>query len=243
MPEKQRVHCLIAAGGTAGAVLNAANEAAVAAFLDGEIPYTAIVPACRSVLEAHSFDAAPTLDDLIRLDRWARNTQTVLDDLVVSLVRWAFFPLMAVGAIALSLKGLTLPKNIFSLVGLLWTAILTIFGVRAILTLLLHILQDRWAANREDRALALKAVVPVLKIALWSVGLIFFLDNAGVKATAGPIDHSYPPSVMLLALAILAVAGECMLNHRRSKSLFGGRKPTGIALAPKLEFPKGRAGP
>jgi 1-deoxy-D-xylulose-5-phosphate reductoisomerase len=53
-------------------VLNATNEAAVAAFLDGEIPYTAIVPACRSVLEAHSFDADPTLDDLVRLDRWAR---------------------------------------------------------------------------------------------------------------------------------------------------------------------------
>ena len=52
-----------AAGGTAGAVLNAANEAAVASFLAGELPFMEIVPACRSVLETHPFDAAPTLDE------------------------------------------------------------------------------------------------------------------------------------------------------------------------------------
>ena len=44
-----------AAGGTAGAVLNAANEAAVASFLAGEMPFTEIVPACRAVLESHTF--------------------------------------------------------------------------------------------------------------------------------------------------------------------------------------------
>ncbi len=60
------------AGGTAGAVLNAANEAAVGAFLAGELHFTEIVPACRSVLDSHSFEAQPSLDQLIELDRWAR---------------------------------------------------------------------------------------------------------------------------------------------------------------------------
>lgn len=66
------------AGGTAGAVLNAANEAAVARFLAGEIPFMEIVPACRAVLENHSFSAEPTLDELLKLDAWARQ----------ELVRW-----------------------------------------------------------------------------------------------------------------------------------------------------------
>ena len=61
-----------AAGGTAGAVLNAANEAAVAKFLDRRISFTDIVPACRAVLEAHHFAPQPTLDDLLQLDAWAR---------------------------------------------------------------------------------------------------------------------------------------------------------------------------
>ena len=60
------------AGGSTGAVLNAANEAAVGAFLAGELHFTEIVPACRSVLESHSFEAEPTLDKLVELDRWAR---------------------------------------------------------------------------------------------------------------------------------------------------------------------------
>lgn len=59
-------------GGTAGAVLNAANEAAVAEFLDGKLAFTEIVPACREVLEQHNFDPNPTLDQLLELDRWAR---------------------------------------------------------------------------------------------------------------------------------------------------------------------------
>jgi 1-deoxy-D-xylulose-5-phosphate reductoisomerase len=59
-------------GGTSGCVLNAANEAAVEAFLGGELHFTEIVPACRSVLEAHDFDPKPTLEQLIELDRWAR---------------------------------------------------------------------------------------------------------------------------------------------------------------------------
>jgi 1-deoxy-D-xylulose-5-phosphate reductoisomerase len=61
-----------AAGGTAGAVLNAANEAAVASFLAGSMPFGKIVPACRDVLEHHSFVANPTLAELHELDAWAR---------------------------------------------------------------------------------------------------------------------------------------------------------------------------
>jgi 1-deoxy-D-xylulose-5-phosphate reductoisomerase len=59
-------------GGTAGAVLNAANEAAVQSFLDGDLHFTEIVPACRSVLGAHHFEPKPTLDRLMAVDRWAR---------------------------------------------------------------------------------------------------------------------------------------------------------------------------
>ena len=59
-------------GGTAGAVVNAANEAAVQGFLDEKLAFAEIVPACRSVLEHHNFDPNPTLDQLIQLDQWAR---------------------------------------------------------------------------------------------------------------------------------------------------------------------------
>jgi 1-deoxy-D-xylulose-5-phosphate reductoisomerase len=61
-----------AAGGSAGAVINAANEVAVAAFLAGSLQFGRIVPACRAVLESHNFVADPTLNELLMLDAWAR---------------------------------------------------------------------------------------------------------------------------------------------------------------------------
>jgi 1-deoxy-D-xylulose-5-phosphate reductoisomerase len=64
------------AGGTSGAVLNAANEAAVDGFLDGQIGFNDIVPACRAVLDNHDFDETPTLQRLVELDAWARREIT-----------------------------------------------------------------------------------------------------------------------------------------------------------------------
>ena len=59
-------------GGSTGAVVNAANEAAVALFLQGKLRFVDIVPACRSILGEHQFEPNPTLDDLLALDRWSR---------------------------------------------------------------------------------------------------------------------------------------------------------------------------
>jgi 1-deoxy-D-xylulose-5-phosphate reductoisomerase len=58
--------------GTAGAALNAANEAAVARFLSGQIGFLDIPRACRAVLDHHPFDPRPDLDALWRVDAWAR---------------------------------------------------------------------------------------------------------------------------------------------------------------------------
>lgn len=59
-------------GGTAGSVVNAANEVAVDLFLQGEIRFTDIVKINRVVLENHTFEEKPSIERLLQLDRWAR---------------------------------------------------------------------------------------------------------------------------------------------------------------------------
>ena len=77
-PDRETFPCLdlgfevMAAGGTAGAALNAANEAAVARFLDGTIRFLDIPRAIRAALDNHTHDARPSLDDLWAVDSWAR---------------------------------------------------------------------------------------------------------------------------------------------------------------------------
>jgi 1-deoxy-D-xylulose-5-phosphate reductoisomerase len=59
-------------GGSAGAVLNAANEVAVERFLDGRLGFNDIPRLCQDILDNHDFDTSPTLDDLLDQDRRAR---------------------------------------------------------------------------------------------------------------------------------------------------------------------------
>jgi 1-deoxy-D-xylulose-5-phosphate reductoisomerase len=60
------------AGGTAPCVLNAANEVAVAAFLDGELPFLGIPEVVERTLSAVDAPPARGLDDLVAVDAEAR---------------------------------------------------------------------------------------------------------------------------------------------------------------------------
>jgi 1-deoxy-D-xylulose-5-phosphate reductoisomerase len=61
-----------AAGGAASATLNAANEVAVAAFLEGSIRFTDIADILESALENHPGDEPASLDDVLAIDAAAR---------------------------------------------------------------------------------------------------------------------------------------------------------------------------
>jgi 1-deoxy-D-xylulose-5-phosphate reductoisomerase len=61
------------AGETAPAVLNAANEEAVAAFLAGEIAWVAIPEVLKAVLDRHDGSPADGVDAVIDADRWGRD--------------------------------------------------------------------------------------------------------------------------------------------------------------------------
>ncbi len=77
-PDLQRFPCLrlayeaIASGGIAPAVLNAANEVAVAAFLEQRIPFTAIPEVIETVLGRMDTTSAPDLEVLLDADDEAR---------------------------------------------------------------------------------------------------------------------------------------------------------------------------
>jgi 1-deoxy-D-xylulose-5-phosphate reductoisomerase len=79
VPDRERFPCLglayeaLGRGGCAPAVLNAANEEAVGAFLDGRIPFTAIPEQVGETLQARPAAALGCLDDVLEADAWARD--------------------------------------------------------------------------------------------------------------------------------------------------------------------------
>lgn len=79
-PDFDRFRCLHLAyeaarvGGTVPAILNAANEVAVAAFLERQLPFTAIPELIEHCLNTVSCQSAETLDTVLEADRQARAT-------------------------------------------------------------------------------------------------------------------------------------------------------------------------
>jgi 1-deoxy-D-xylulose-5-phosphate reductoisomerase len=77
-PDPTRFPCLgygyaaLNSGGAAAATLNAANEEAVAAFLDGRIEFTRIAETIDRVLNASAAGPAATIDDILDADAAAR---------------------------------------------------------------------------------------------------------------------------------------------------------------------------
>ena len=63
---------VVGRGGTLGAALAGADEAAVEAFLAGRIRLSDIVPTLKRVLASHPWTAKPTLEDILHTDAWAR---------------------------------------------------------------------------------------------------------------------------------------------------------------------------
>jgi len=77
-PAHDRFPCLALAyralrtGGTLPVVLNAANEVAVKAFLDGKLGFTAIPRVIEKTMNAHDVQRVSTIDTVRQADRWAR---------------------------------------------------------------------------------------------------------------------------------------------------------------------------
>ena len=94
-PDRARFPCLglayeaLQRGGTLPATLNAANEEAVAAFLEGSVPFTAIPEAIREVMDARPGAPIASLGDVLDADAEARSAARL------ALARRARVPLRA----------------------------------------------------------------------------------------------------------------------------------------------------
>lgn len=79
-PDLEKFPCLglayraLKLGGTAPAVLNAANEVAAGAFLDSRIAFTRIESVVRETLDRHQVKSSCGLDDILKADQWARQS-------------------------------------------------------------------------------------------------------------------------------------------------------------------------
>ncbi len=83
-PDLQKFPCLrlayqsIEVGETMPAILNAANEVAVSAFLEGSLKFTEIPLLLQRVMEEHEVKPVHTIEDILKADHWARERARAL---------------------------------------------------------------------------------------------------------------------------------------------------------------------
>ena len=123
------------------------------------------------------------------LKTWVKKTTTKIDDKFVKAFEEKIKPflnLVYFGAFYISIKRLTMDLQIERFFNIFVIILLTFFGIRFLLSITIYGLETYWVKKEKDRAKkqALKGIITVIKIIVWSIVLIIFLDNLGIKISA-----------------------------------------------------------
>lgn len=148
---------------------------------------------------------------LHRLKRWAKKTETTLDDLIISLLDRCFLPPLYFGILYFSLRTLVLSPALLRLLNIAGVLIITFFGVRAITQFLDYLLRRTFVEKgdeeeMESREKRLQGIMPALRVLVWGLGLVFLLDNLGFKIST--VIAGLGIGGIAVALAAQAVLGD-----------------------------------
>lgn len=121
-----------------------------------------------------------------RLERWSKRTTTPLDDYLIRLGEKAILPLLYLGVFYLGISNLTLHPIIDRVLDAIALTIGTILGIRFLIAIAEHSLRFYWMtyAKTPNLEQTLMSLIPAIRAIVWTLGLIFLLDNLGFNISA-----------------------------------------------------------
>ena len=145
---------------------------------------------------------------LTRLKKWAKKTDTTIDDFLIHLFEKNFLPLLYFGAFYLSIRTLTLTPILNKIINIIGVALLTIFGIRFLLAIINYALENSLLKKGKDigREGNIKGILPVVRVIIWSIGILFLLDNIGVNIST--VIAGLGIGGVAVALAAQAILGD-----------------------------------
>ncbi len=143
-----------------------------------------------------------------RLKAWSSRTSTTLDDFVVSLFSRIVLPALYFWIFYFGLKILNLPSNLSRFVDISGIAVLTVMGVKIVVELADYGFKFYWIRRGKDVVLerSLKGMLSVIRILIWTLALVFFLDNLGFKVSS--VLAGLGIGGVAVALAAQAILGD-----------------------------------
>lgn len=143
-----------------------------------------------------------------RLKKWAEKTATTVDDFLINAIDKIVLPSLYFGVFYLSINTLTLNLLLGKIINISGIAVLTVVAVRLALEFVNYGLRHYWLKKAKDAALerSLKGMLSVIKIIVWVLALVFFLDNLGFKIST--VIAGLGIGGVAIALAAQAILGD-----------------------------------
>ncbi|MBN3037885.1 MAG: mechanosensitive ion channel family protein [Candidatus Omnitrophica bacterium] len=142
------------------------------------------------------------------LKAWAKKTKTKIDDFLIHTLERTVLPALYYGVFYFAAKMLILPQQLSRLIDVLGVAVITIVVARLIVEFANYGLVLYWKKRGKDEALerSLKGISSVLKIIVWGLAIMFFLDNLGFRIST--VIAGLGIGGVAVALAAQAVLGD-----------------------------------
>lgn len=145
---------------------------------------------------------------LKRLKKWSELTKTSVDDFIILNVERFIIPILYLSAFYFGLSYLKLDPAIAKIVNSALVIIVTFFAIRFIALIINYSIRFYWKKKTESDSVEgqLKGVSGFISLIVWSIGLIFLLDNLGFEITA--VVTGLGIGGIAIALAAQAVLGD-----------------------------------
>ena len=145
---------------------------------------------------------------LRRLKKWAEKTATTIDDFLLRIIQRLILPLAYFGAFYLSVNTLSLHPLLKKIIDIIGMAILMVFAARLTLSLMNYGFNLYFIKRGKDVAAdrSLTGILAVLRVVVWALAIVMFLDNLGFKISA--IIAGLGIGGIAIALAAQAVLGD-----------------------------------
>ena len=143
-----------------------------------------------------------------RLQRWAQRTKSTIDDILLGLLERAAVPLLYYGVFYAAIRSLSLHPIIARGVDVVGALLMTFIGVWALSSALVYLIRVRWTRREDPRAAenATRALIPAVHVVVWSLGILYLLENLGFKVSA--VVTGLGISGIAVALAAQTVLGD-----------------------------------
>jgi len=145
---------------------------------------------------------------LRRLKKWAEKTATTFDDFIIEIIKKIAVPLAYFGIFYLGMNVLALNPLLGKIINIVATSILTLAAVRFGIALISYGFEIYLSKKEKSESLkrSIDGILVVIKVLIWGLAIVFFLDNLGFKISA--VIAGLGIGGVAVALAAQAVLGD-----------------------------------